>query len=171
MYNYENNMNSGCQMQQDVPLNSIRLDDVEEYGGKFTPLPAGTYDVVISQSREGETKKGAKYLQITFKVTTGLQTGDTTSTFLYIYGGNPNGVATGKSILKRIRTICGLQTQTAGEPEELVGHQLRIKTSVKPNWQGEPQSYVDFYYPPAPAAAPQQSGYRAYEPPLNGRLW
>lgn len=169
MYDYDN-MNNSYQ-RQDVPLNSIRLDDVEEYGGKFTPLPAGTYDVVISQSKEGETKKGAKYLQITFKVTSGLQTGDTTSTFLYIYGGNPTGIATGKSILKRIRTICGLQTQTAGEPEELIGHQLRIKTSVRPNWQGELQSYVDFYYSPVQAAPQQQTGYRAYEPPLNGRLW
>ena len=170
MYDYENSMNNSYQ-RQDVPLNSIRPDDVEEYGGKFTPLPAGTYDVVISQSKEGETKRGAKYLQITFKVTTGLQTGDTTSTFLYIYGGNPTGIATGKSILKRIRTICGLQTQTAGEPEELIGHQLRIKTSVRPNWQGEPQSYVDYYYSPVQAAPQQQTGYRAYEPPLNGRLW
>ncbi len=154
----------------DIPLESIRLDDVEERGG-FQPLPSGSYEVEITKAKEGFTKNGTKFLCVRFAVADGEQTGNTTSAFFYLYTGSPQCLAASKGYYKRLRKCCGLQTETAGRPDELVGHRLRIRTSLRVDKYGENRSFVDDYYPHRLPAADATSRYTQPMPPVNGRLW
>ena len=163
-------MYNNMQPQNDIPLNSISLEDLDE-NSKFTPLPTGAYNATITSAREGYTGKGAKYLQIRFTVDDGQWAGYSVCSFLYVYDegkSSHSSVMTARKILKSIRQACGLQTQTAGDPDDLVGHKVKIRVTLRENIRGEMQSYVQSCFPPSQS---KQPSFMSYEPTINGRLW
>lgn len=155
--------------ENDYLLSRVRLDDVEENSG-LTPLPAGFYKSEITDSKFGYNGY-AKYLQLTFTVIDGVQTGDSATVRLYLWEDAKEMETPCKAIFKRIRRCCELPTETAGTTRDLIGKKLCIRTTLRTNYQGRVHARVVGYYPLSAAPRIQKAEYTVFEPAHNGRLW
>ena len=155
--------------ENDYLLSLVRLDDIEENSG-LTPLPAGFYKAEITNGKLGYSGY-AKYLQLTFTVIDGVQTGDSATVRLFLWEDAQELAMPCKAIFKRIRRCCGLPTEIAGTIADLLGKQLCIRTSLRTNYQGRVHARINSYYPLSAASRMQEAASIAYAPAHNGRLW
>jgi len=125
-------------------LSGFNANDVEP-AGDFTPIPAGDYTAIITDSEEKATKAGTgAYLKLTFQVVDGEYKGRNLWALLNLK--NPNETAV-KIAQGELSSIC--RAVNVLEPKDsldLHGIPLTITVGVKNREDtGEPQNVIKKY--------------------------
>jgi hypothetical protein len=102
-----------------------------ESSGDFQPIPAGNYTATIGGAEVKTTKDGSgQYIALRLDITGPSHEGRVVFTNLNIRNRNPKAEEIARQQLGDIMRACGLSTVT--DTDQLIGHTLQIKVSVKP---------------------------------------
>lgn len=122
-----------------------------EPNAAFTPIPAGEYQAIISESEMKTTKDGqGKYLQLKLQILNGTYQNRTVFDRLNIVNKNETAVKIAKGTLS---AICrAVNILTPNDSSELHSKPLTIVVKVRNDQNGNPQNEVKGYKPRHTAA-------------------
>ncbi len=122
----------------------IDTEDYEDYasGGDFSPLPAGIYEAIITDSVMMETKKGdGQYLKLTYEIVGDDYKGRLVWDNLNLVNPSEKAVAIGKRKLIQLSQDLGLSV-VPRESSQLHDKVLRIKVDIEEREGYDPQNRV-----------------------------
>jgi hypothetical protein len=135
-------------------LSGFNAADVEP-NSAFTPLPAGEYQAIISESEMKPTKDGqAKYLELKLQILNGQHQNRTLFDRLNLVNKNDVAVQIAKGTLSSICRAVGVLTPN--DSAELHNKPMGIVVKIRNDQNGNPQNEVKGYKPrhtTAPAAS------------------
>lgn len=131
-------------------LSGFNAADVEPNEG-FTPLPAGEYQAIITESEMKATKDGqGQYLQLKLQILNGAHQNRTLFDRLNLVNKNDVAVQIAKGTLS---SICrAVNVLTPNDSSELHNKPLTIIVKIKNDQNGNPQNEVKGYKPRHTAA-------------------
>jgi len=104
--------------------------DTLPQGGSFEPLPAGWYDVIISEAVLKYTKAGnGQYIAVKYEITGSNYAGRCVFGNLNIRNPNPKAEEIGNQQLREL--MCAVGLARVNDTDQFVGGTLQIKLSVK----------------------------------------
>lgn len=138
---------------------TFNADDMPAGGGDFDPLPAGEYQVRISEAGIQTTKAGTgQYIKMRLDVIGPTHAGRVIWSNLNIRNPNPKAEEIGRQQLGAIMRAIGVPSLT--DTDQLVGGDLIVKVTIKESdgqygASNEVKGYkaLSGSRPPAPAAA------------------
>ena len=122
----------------------IETEDYEDYasGGDFSPLPAGIYEAIITDTEMRETKAGdGKYLALTYEIVGDEYKGRLIWDNLNLVNPSEKAVAIGKRKLIQLSQALGLGV-VPRESSQLHDKVLRIKVDIEEREGYDPQNRV-----------------------------
>ena len=133
-------------------LSGFNAADVEP-NAAFTPLPAGEYQAIITESEMKPTKDGqGKYLQLKLQILNGQHHNRTLFDRLNLVNKNDVAVQIAKGTLS---SICrAVNVLTPNDSSELHSKPLSIKVAIRNDQNGNPQNEVKGYKPRHTQAGP-----------------
>lgn len=149
--------------------------DANKVEPNSTAVPAGEYDVVITESKWENTKKGdGKFLTLKMQILNGAQQNRVLFDRLNLQNPNATAVQIAKGTLS---SICrAVNVMTPKDSAELHNRPLRVTVTLKNDPERGPQNEVKGYKsrhvggggapaPNSPSPAAPQSGAAPYAPP------
>lgn len=126
-------------------LEGFNANEVEPNAG-FEPIPAGSYDVIITSSEMKVTKNGqGKYLQIELQILSGPYQNRKLFDRLNLVNSNDTAVKIAKGTLSAICRAVGVMTPK--DSAELHNRPLTCGVKVRKDNNGNPQNEVSAYKP------------------------
>ena len=142
-------------------LSGFNANDVEP-NSAFTPLPAGEYQAIISESDMKPTKNGlGKYLELKLQILNGQHQNRTLFDRLNLVNKNDVAVQIAKGTLSSICRAVGMLTPD--DSSELHNKPLTIVVKIKPDQDGNPRNEVKGYKPRHTAASAASIVEQAFE--------
>lgn len=141
----------------------------EDQGGNFEPLPAGDYNVQVSESTLNDTKAGTgQYIKLRLDITGPTHQGRVLFANINIRNPNPKAEEIGRQQLGSILRAIGLASLT--DTDQLVGGQMNVKVTVKNDPTYGPGNEVKAFkaLSGSPAPAVSQAAPAANNPPAGG---
>lgn len=121
--------------------------------GNFEPLPAGWYNVTVSQAELKDTKSGTgQYIKLRYDVTGPTHQGRVVFGNLNIKNANSKAEEIGRMDLGNIMRAIGLARVT--DTDQLIGNSLSIKLDIKTDPQYGASNEVKGYKSLSGSAAP-----------------
>jgi hypothetical protein len=152
--NQEHEVNGDGQTM-DLSAWETPADQVDTSGPDYSPLPEGTYTLMVSDIKErtskpkvvdGATIQGKNYHEFTFEVVEGQHQGRKAWLRLFFNSDNDTARSIAQSELACVRLAVGLPR---GMPNELIGKVLQAKIGIdrkSVNAQGGPQNrFLDWF--------------------------
>lgn len=167
----------------------INIDDLPDNENSYEPLPAGDYVAKICKAEVCQAKSGGQYIKLRFDVVGPTHAGRVIFSNINIVNPNETAQRIGLSQLKDL--MRAINVTSVSSVDQLIGHNVTIKVSVRKDEQYGDSNDVKAYKPAgavvpaatpgftAPAfatqaapAAPAASPFQASEqPPVSGRPW
>lgn len=120
----------------------------------YSPIPAGTYNMVVTAAEMKETKTGNQRLAVTFNVTDGEFAGRKVFDG-YNMSGTEQAVQIGRGQVKSLLKAANKDFNISG-PEELIGIEISAAVKIQPAKDGYDESNKISYFKPKQAVS--QSG-------------
>ena len=105
------------------------IDSLPVSESSFEPLPAGWYDVGIQSAELKATKTGGQMIAIKYKVAGPSHAGRVVFGNLNIKNQNPKAEEIGRQQLGELMRAIGIPRVT--DTDQLIGHNLQIKLSIR----------------------------------------
>ena len=146
--------------------------NADDYENEYTPIPAGKYKAVITESESKPTAKGGEYLKLTVEIIEGQYKGRKVFGNLNLKNANPEAEKIAKISLADICRAVGVTHPR--DSSELHNKPLMVKLSIKPEtadvpagndikgWEGIGKVAPAVAAPAAPAT-PAPSGSKPWE--------
>lgn len=112
-------------------------------GNSYDPLPAGWYDVTITNAELATTKSGGTMIKVRFDVTGPNYQGRVVFGNINIRNANPKAEEIGMQQLGDIARAIGLSQ--VSDTDQLIGGHLAIKLTIKQDDQYGPQNEIKGY--------------------------
>ena len=104
--------------------------NADEYKDEYQPLPAGTYQAVITNSEMKPTKKGGEYLSLTIEIIAGQYKGRKVFDNLNMKNANPETEKIARIQLANICRCVGIIN--IRDSSELHNKPLQVRLAIKP---------------------------------------
>lgn len=137
---------------------TFRADDLPQDSGGFEPIPAGEYQVRISEADIKATKSGTgQYINMRLDVIGPTHSGRVVWAKLNIRNQNPKAEEIGRQQLGSVMRALGLSGLQ--DTDQLVGGMMTVKVSIREDEQWGAQNDVKAYkaiagsQPPKPSAS------------------
>lgn len=112
----------------------------------FSPIPAGTYNLVVTAAEMKETKTGNQRLAVTFNVTDGEFAGRKIFDG-YNMSGTEQAVQIGRGQVKSLLKCANKPFEISG-PEELIGIEIAAAVKIQPAKDGyDEQNKISSFKP------------------------
>jgi len=133
-------------------FNSVNAESDEYKDDGFSPIPAGYYKAIITESELKPTKGGGEYLKLRVEIIDGDYKGRVVFGNLNLVNANPTAEKIAKAALGNICRAVGVMHPRA--PSELHNKPLMVKLSVKPETPEYPAGNDIKAWEPVNGAAP-----------------
>jgi len=128
-----------------IPTAAFEIDETQVTGGgdnKYPPLPAGEYEVVVSNAEIRETSRGGQMIALRLEI----QRGDNAGRWVFANLNVVNQNATAQNIARRQlnELLTAIGKPGASDTDEMVGARLMIKLSFdkdKTKFQNEVKKF------------------------------
>lgn len=138
---------------------TFSADDLPQ-GGSFDPIPAGWYDVSITQAEVKSTKDGSgKYIKLRLDVTGPSHEGRVLFANINIQNKSAKAEEIGRQNLGEIMRAIGLAKLT--NTDQMIGGALQAKVTMKDDPQYGPGNEVKGYKALGGSAKPMPTGFNA----------
>jgi len=117
-----------------IEVNMVLWDFSSDKESSFEPIPAGVYNVTVTEATLGETAKGDQRLKVTFAVIDGEYTGRKIFEG-YMMSGNEKAVQIGRGQVKSLLKVAGKDFNITGA-DALVGIELAAVVKVQAGKDG-----------------------------------
>lgn len=138
----------------------------EDYKNNYSPLPAGEYPVVVTDTEIKPTKEGTgKFVKVTHQVVDGPYNGKFIVNNINIQNPNPVAVEISKKTLAKIEKALGLPVGGLQNHEQMRGVPVRVHLTVKQDDKYGPGNEIKNYLPYLPDSAPAGTGLEEEKKP------
>lgn len=99
----------------------------------YEVLPAGEYQVLITDVEDKESRNGGNYLKVSMQVISGPRKGFIVTDLINYNNSNPKAEEIAYRTLKKIARICFGRDDQRFASEDLIGKKMTIQTKIEDN--------------------------------------